>query len=100
MWFCFIHVIQIITRHFGFKESLKDAITAPRLHHQLLPMVVQYENGFDETILQGLREKGHNVTLNKISRGFNAATAISRLRGNVEAEFDPRRDGSRAIESP
>lgn len=78
-------------------ETLKDAISAKRIHHQLLPMEAVYEHGFDAEILDGLRKIGHNVTEDVPVIGFTAVTAISRARGYVEAVFDPRRYGSIAI---
>lgn len=57
-------------------------------------MEVIYEDGFDEDIVDGLREKGHNVTKDIPVIGFTAFTAISRAKGFVEAMYDPRRFGS------
>lgn len=77
-------------------ETLKDSISARRIHHQLMPMEVAYEHDFNDEILKGLRKIGHNTT-EDIVIGFTAVTAISRARGFVEAVFDPRRSGSIAI---
>lgn len=75
-------------------ETLDEAISAKRLHHQVLPMEVNYEEGYDNEILEGLRRKGHNLTTDHGVLGFAAITAISRAKGYVEAVFDPRRFGS------
>lgn len=87
-------VFQVFTRHFRLNETLEHAISAKRLHHQVLPMEVSYEEGFDHEILEGLRRKGHNLTSDHGILGFAAITAISRAKGHVEAVFDPRRFGS------
>lgn len=75
-------------------ETLQEAIYSKRIHHQLLPMEVVYENGFDLKIVEGLRKMGHKVVEDKPVIGFTAVTAISRAKGYVEAVFDPRRFGS------
>lgn len=75
-------------------ESLEDAVNAKRIHHQLLPMEVVHEKGFNEEILDGLRKLGHTVTDDNPVIGFTALTAISRARGYVEAVYDSRRYGS------
>lgn len=78
-------------------EPLKTSVFAKRIHHQLMPMEVVYEEGFDNEILEGLRKLGHNVTQDVPEIGFTALIAISRVKGFVEAVFDPRRYGSIAI---
>lgn len=79
------------------KESLRDAIDSRRFHHQLLPMEVVHESGFDNKLVNGLRELGHIITEDKPLVGFTAVTAISRAKGYIEATFDPRRYGSTEI---
>ncbi|CAF3511685.1 unnamed protein product [Rotaria sp. Silwood1] len=37
------------------------AIDTPRLHSQLLPEEVLAERGFNQTILEELRKRGHNI---------------------------------------
>lgn len=61
-------------------------------------MEIQYEEGFDAEILEGLRKKGHFLTDDVGLTGFAALSAISRFKGYVEAAFDPRRFGSIAID--
>lgn len=52
-------VSSVIIRHFWFHDGLSRAIYSERLHHQLLPMVVEYEEGFPVEIIKGLQSKGH-----------------------------------------
>lgn len=73
---------------------MKDAISAKRLHHQLLPMELLYEDGLDISLVDGLKEFGHNIVGEKAVAGFAALTAISRVSGHIEAAVDPRRIGS------
>lgn len=76
------------------KESLKDVVSAKRLHHQLLPMELFYEDGLDTSLINGLKEFGHKTVGDKSVTGFAALTSISRLSGHIEAATDPRRTGS------
>ena len=39
--------------------DLETSVNHPRLHHQLLPMVVSYQNGLGEDIIQSLQSRGH-----------------------------------------
>lgn len=79
------------------KDTLHDAIQAKRVHHQLLPMVIQYEFGFDEKILNGLQTKGHKTVQTMVQRGFSAVTAISKSLNVLEVSPDNRRNGSTAV---
>lgn len=87
-------VSHMILRQMFFNESLYEAVLAPRIHHQLLPMIVQYEERFDESVLDGLKARGHE--LKEITRevGFGSAMAVSFRDGELEAHFDSRRGGS------
>ncbi|KFB46134.1 hypothetical protein ZHAS_00014190 [Anopheles sinensis] len=51
----------MIFRHFVFGDDLNAIMSEKRLHHQLAPMWLDYEAGFDQSILDGLTKKGHQV---------------------------------------
>jgi len=53
---------MVLARHLQLGESLRDALGAPRIHHQLLPNTIVYEKEFPHDILNGLISRGHNVT--------------------------------------
>ena len=42
--------------------SLKEAIDAPRFHHQWIPDIVGVEVDFPESTLNALKEKGYVIT--------------------------------------
>lgn len=84
-------------QHILLDRPLNETIYLQRFHHQLLPMEVSYEKGFDTDIVNGLEKLGHTVVEDKSVTGFTAVTAISKLHGHVEAIFDPRRYGSIAV---
>uniref|UniRef100_A0A182N9R3 Gamma-glutamyltransferase n=1 Tax=Anopheles dirus TaxID=7168 RepID=A0A182N9R3_9DIPT len=90
---------QLILRHLYFGQSLCDAIAAPRLHHQLLPMRVEYEQGFDPYVLTGLAARGHAVVQAAQDFGFTAVTAIVRQGSYISASYDKRRGGSVVLRS-
>uniref|UniRef100_A0AAG5DIH7 Gamma-glutamyltransferase n=2 Tax=Anopheles atroparvus TaxID=41427 RepID=A0AAG5DIH7_ANOAO len=89
----------MIFRYLVFGDDLNTIMSEKRLHHQLAPMWVDYEAGFDQSILDGLVSKGHQVREKKPDAGFAAATAIVQdSEGKVvNAAFDPRRGGSAEI---
>lgn len=87
----------MFVNHVWLNRSLDDSITAKRIHHQLMPMHVVYEDGFDPDIIDGLAKLQHQMVDDKPVYGFTAITAISRVRGYVEAMHDPRRFGSVSI---
>ncbi|XP_028522783.1 glutathione hydrolase 1 proenzyme isoform X5 [Apis cerana] len=74
--------------------DIKQAVDVPRIHHQLLPMIVQYEQGFSTDILNYLSNIGHNITA---YTGIGSAiTAISKQNGQIFASSDFRREGKTA----
>lgn len=79
------------------KKSLEDAINAPRIHHQLMPMHIIHESNFNRSIIDGLKKLQHKIADDNTVAGYTAITAISRVRGQVEAMFDTRRPGSVAV---
>ncbi|UJR26395.1 hypothetical protein I4U23_007727 [Adineta vaga] len=55
-------IAQVAMLNLWFNDDIKKAIDSPRLHSQLLPQEVIAERGFDYTILQHLKQRGHNIT--------------------------------------
>ncbi|XP_062536669.1 glutathione hydrolase 1 proenzyme-like isoform X3 [Armigeres subalbatus] len=87
--------VTLLLRYLFFGEDLDTVMNARRLHHQLAPMWVDYETGFDEAILEGLRIRGHDVREKTPDAGFAAATAITKdSKNTVNAAYDSRRGGS------
>uniref|UniRef100_A0A1B0FNN7 Gamma-glutamyltransferase n=1 Tax=Glossina morsitans morsitans TaxID=37546 RepID=A0A1B0FNN7_GLOMM len=55
-------IVEVMARVLWFNQDIKEAIDAPRFHHQLVPNILQYEeNRFSEELLNLLRNKGHKV---------------------------------------
>ncbi|KAL1381140.1 hypothetical protein pipiens_013679 [Culex pipiens pipiens] len=87
--------LQLILRHAFFGEDLRAAMDGPRVHHQLAPMWIEYEDAVDANIVEQLKARGHAV---KKVRRVATETAVARERdGRVSAAFDPRRPGSAEV---
>ncbi|XP_019530409.2 scoloptoxin SSD14 [Aedes albopictus] len=87
--------LQIILRKMFFGQSLESAMDGFRIHHQLAPMEVEYEDDVDETVLEQLRARGHS--LKKVKRVATMTAVAREDDSRVTAAFDPRRPGSVAI---
>lgn len=80
-----------LIKHLYMNEPLSAAISDRRIHHQLIPMELEYEDGFDLEVINSLRINfGHEIVKSKVTDGFAAVVGIS----NGEGVVDPRRGGS------
>lgn len=84
-------------RYLYFKESIEDAVHAPRIHHQLVPMHLEYEMGFNQELIEDLSRIGHEMYKSPTASGFASLTAIGRNGKRLAPVFDPRRGGSTAV---
>ncbi|KAG5666823.1 hypothetical protein PVAND_014833 [Polypedilum vanderplanki] len=83
----------VLYRHLYFKESLEKAMNASRFHHQLTPMELVYEPNFDPEILTYLNQTmGHRIR--DYRSNIANVVAISKINGEVFANYDIRRSGS------
>ncbi|KAK3320916.1 gamma-glutamyltranspeptidase [Cercophora scortea] len=57
--------------------NIRDAIAAPRIHHQLMPDVLHVEEGFDNGTFASLQQKRHNTTW--MAPGGSSVQGIMRL---------------------
>lgn len=85
-------VSYISMRALWFGETIKQAIDAARLHHQLLPPYVYAETEFPKHYVDGLRRLGHNVTDKPAFR--TDANGITSNDGWLYANCDVRRGGA------
>lgn len=60
---CFLaSIFQFLVHYLYLRQSMETSILQKRLHHQLNPMRVDCENGYEhDDILAFLRSKGHEV---------------------------------------
>lgn len=86
--------LQVLLRYLYFNETVREAVRAPRIHHQLLPMRLSYESGFSSKTVYELATKGHKMYAQPSDSGFAALTAIGRNNDKLIPVFDHRRGGS------
>ena len=91
-----IFCLQVIINKLWFGLSLKEAIERPRLHHQLYPNTVFYENDVPykvpQAVLDGLEALGHKVQGRKMK--YCAAQGVYRSKlGQLFGKSDPRKTG-------
>ncbi|GAB6033708.1 Gamma-glutamyltranspeptidase 1 [Chamberlinius hualienensis] len=90
-------IAYVYMMHEYRNKSFTDSLTAKRLHHQLYPNTLQYENGFDPVILQGLNKSGHSL---KMMNNLTLPSVYLIYRNTADrtivAGSDPRRDSAPA----
>jgi gamma-glutamyltranspeptidase/glutathione hydrolase len=89
-------VLLTIVRLLDFKQSLSEAVEAPRFHHQWRPNCVSYEKNLSPDIVEGLRERGHNVE--EVDSGGRTQAIAVGTDGKLVGVADPRSGGKAAGE--
>ncbi|GLG96418.1 uncharacterized protein GBIM_03406 [Gryllus bimaculatus] len=69
--------LAIIT-NLWFNTTVKESVDARRLHHQLFPMSVQYEEGFDANVIRSLQSFGHVMEPYEVGSSFVSTIAVNR----------------------
>ena len=78
--------------HLLFNLSISEAIEFPRIHHQWLPNVVEYENHFPVKYLDALRNRNHEL---KNVTGLAVVQGITQVTPDVIfAHCDSRKGGT------
>jgi len=92
-------VTQVILNRLAFDMPLRDAVDAPRLHHQWLPDGIRVEKSFAEQhpqTLEALRTMGHRVDGNPVARQGDAHSIEVGHDGTRRGVADRRIGGSAA----
>lgn len=72
-------------------QTVKEAVDAPRIHHQLFPPELNYEYGVPKPVIDNLQKFGH-VTSRYRVRG-SVACVIFTENNTVYANADYRKGG-------
>lgn len=84
-------VLQALVRLLWLREDVKQAIDSPRIHHQLYPMMLEYEYGNLESQIAELEQLGH-LTHRYTDRG-SIITALTRNLTGIFGNADYRKRG-------
>ena len=87
-------VAQVIYRMVYMGQSVKEAVDARRLHHQLVPMRIVYEEGVTRWLVDGLRAAGHELTKSGVGGSIIQAVQVNRETGDITANADFRKGGT------
>ncbi|XP_022256621.1 gamma-glutamyltranspeptidase 1-like, partial [Limulus polyphemus] len=85
-------VSQVLLRSMWLNNSIKEAIDALRIHHQLYPDTVFHEKHFPQIYLDGLTRLGHNTALD--SEHTQVQGIVKESNGKLSANIDYRKDAS------
>ena len=84
-------VTQVVVGVLSFEFGLLKSISMPRLHHQLIPDEVYIEKDLPQSIVNGLKERNHNVSIGGF--GNNVQGIYVPSPGYIWAFSDPRKGG-------
>lgn len=89
-------IAHVIVQRYYMKSnaSLWEIFSMKRLHHQLLPNAISYEEGYDQNIIEGLIALNHTVEKVTQTIGFGALVGVLAEQDSISGAFDPRRGGS------
>ncbi|XP_030763762.1 glutathione hydrolase 1 proenzyme-like isoform X2 [Sitophilus oryzae] len=89
-------IASILVKHLWYDVDIQTAMDDKRVHHQLSPMTVEFEEGFNETypdISRDIVSIGHEVKYTPTSNGFSAVTSVTTKNGEIKGAYDIRRGG-------
>jgi gamma-glutamyltranspeptidase/glutathione hydrolase len=85
-----LHTILNLVDH---GMDVQQAVAAPRFHHQWVPDKVFVEPELAETLIEGLRERGHHVEVGSRTWSSAQVIVIDPATGQHRGGSDPRGDG-------
>lgn len=89
-----ISMVLLSLLEFVDGQSAAEIVAAPRYHHQYLPDEVQIEvNGFTDSEIADLQQRGHTVTQLNRQYGDMQTLIVDKHNGDIDAASDPRGEG-------
>ena len=82
-------VLQMIVNVLDHGMNLAEASSAPRIHHQWYPDLLQLESGFSPDTIRILEQRGHTITDTRYSMGSLQTVGVK--EGVYRGASDPRR---------
>jgi gamma-glutamyltranspeptidase/glutathione hydrolase len=77
----------------NYNTTTAEALAKKRLHDQLIPNVLELEEGIDEDVIKFLESRKHNISM--VPNAYSTVHAIRRLvDGSFEAAAEPRQRNS------
>ncbi|KAI0821628.1 gamma-glutamyltranspeptidase [Trametes gibbosa] len=73
--------------------DVSAAIEYGRLHDQLFPMMVDADDILSPSLIDVLREKGHNITVSDTNRIAAVIQVVAKINGTIFAASDSRKNG-------
>jgi len=89
-------VFQIILNIINYKNDIATAVAAPRIHSQLSPDILFYEDGISIDTVEKLNKMGH-VTQKEIAMGSAQSIYYDNANKLFMSYADPRRAGALAM---
>jgi gamma-glutamyltranspeptidase/glutathione hydrolase len=86
-------VLQVIVNVLDFRQSIAEAVAAPRVHHQWLPDSVMVERTFPPDVMRALEARGHTVRIGPPSGAAHSIAVDGKL---YEGAADGRSRGALA----
>ena len=84
--------VQMVSRIFDYGQNPQEASDAPRWH--VYPdLSVGLENGMPQSLLDGLKQRGHNVRCESQESVFGGAQLIQALSSGYVGASDHRKEG-------
>ena len=94
-------ITMVLLASLGFEKgfSAQEMVDLPRVHHQYLPDVVEFEpEGIHSDFQTALKAMGHSIKTSNRSWGNMQVVIKNRKTGKLEAASDSRGEGSALVE--
>ena len=93
-------VLQVILNYLEYHYNIATAVASPRIHSQLWPDKVLYEEGISQDTINILEKMGHHLEKFRAMGSAQSASVETNINDNsmfLFATADPRREGSDAL---